>query len=134
VGLRRNFLSNAVKFTPAGGQVTVSLERDGVRHLVELHGGMVGATSRGRWLGATFTVTFPLASSHKESSEVNRYRQAEAGETPQSRAVSPDNLRDLRMLVADDKPDARDLCNLMLTSYGAEVRTRASAAEIRNIW
>jgi signal transduction histidine kinase len=32
-----------------------------VRHLVELHGGRVEATSRGEGLGSTFTVTLPLA-------------------------------------------------------------------------
>jgi len=35
----------------------------------------------------------------------------------------------LRVLVADDEPDARALFGLTLTSYGAEVRDCASAAE-----
>jgi signal transduction histidine kinase len=30
------------------------------RHLVELHGGVIEATSEGEGRGATFTVTFPL--------------------------------------------------------------------------
>jgi signal transduction histidine kinase len=30
------------------------------RHLVELHGGMIEASSEGEGRGATFTVTFPL--------------------------------------------------------------------------
>ena len=33
-----------------------------VRHLVELHGGTVSATSPGKGLGSTFTVSLPLFS------------------------------------------------------------------------
>jgi signal transduction histidine kinase len=33
------------------------------RHLVELHGGLIDATSAGEGRGATFTVTFPLRES-----------------------------------------------------------------------
>jgi CheY-like chemotaxis protein len=94
-----------------------------------MHGGTVAAASRGRGQGATFTVTLPLAASHKKSSEAGRDRQTGAGEIPQSHAQSPWRLRDLRVLVADDEPDARDLFGLTLTSYGAEVRACASAAE-----
>jgi PAS domain S-box-containing protein len=100
-----------------------------VRHLVELHGGTVSAASRGRGQGATFAVTLPLTASRKESGEAGRDRQAGAGEIPQNHAPSPDHLRDLRVLVADDEPDARDLFSLTLTSYGAEVMACASAAE-----
>jgi CheY-like chemotaxis protein len=35
--------------------------------------------------------------------------------------------------VVDDEPDARDLLNEMLTNYGAEVKTCASAAEALRI-
>jgi PAS domain S-box-containing protein len=100
-----------------------------VRHLVEMHGGTVSAASRGRGQGATFTATLPLADRRKEWSGPGRGRLAGAGEIPQSHAPSPDRLRDLRVLVVDDEPDARDLLGLMLTSHGAEVRACASAAE-----
>jgi two-component system CheB/CheR fusion protein len=104
-----------------------------VRHLVEAHGGTVSATSRGRGQGATFTVTLPLARHRKESSEVGRDRLAGAGEVPQSRAPLPDHLRDLRVLVVEDEPDARNLLSLMLMSYEAEVRDCASAADALRI-
>jgi CheY-like chemotaxis protein/anti-sigma regulatory factor (Ser/Thr protein kinase) len=100
-----------------------------VRHLVELHGGTVGAASPGKGRGATFTVTLPLAPLREEASEVGRDRQADAGEIPRDSAMAPDRLRDLRVLAVDDEPDARDLLSKMLTNYGAEVKTCASAAE-----
>jgi PAS domain S-box-containing protein len=100
-----------------------------VRHLVESHGGTVSAASRGRGQGSTFTVTLPLAGGRKEWGAAWRSRLAGAGEIPQSLSQLPDCLRDLRVLVIDDEPDARELLGLMLTSQGAEVRACASAAE-----
>jgi hypothetical protein len=78
-------------------------------------------------------VTLPLAAPSKESSEAARDRLAGAGEIPQSHAPSPWRLRDLRVLLVDDEPDARNLLGLILTSYEAEVRDCASAAEALQI-
>jgi CheY-like chemotaxis protein len=100
-----------------------------VRHLVELHGGTVSAASRGRGQGATFTVAIPLASPRKELRGAGRGHRAGAGEIPQSHSPSADHLRDLRVLVVDDEPEARNLLGLILMSYEAEVRDCASAAE-----
>jgi two-component system, chemotaxis family, CheB/CheR fusion protein len=104
-----------------------------VRHLVELHGGTVSAASRGRGQGATFTVTLPLAASRKEIGEVARAQPAGAGEIPQRGVPSPDLLCDLRVLLVDDEEDARNLLGLILTSYEAEVRECASAADALRI-
>jgi two-component system, chemotaxis family, CheB/CheR fusion protein len=104
-----------------------------VRHLVELHGGTVSAASRGRGQGATFTVKLPLAASRKETGEVARAQPAGAGEIPQRSAPSPDLLCDLRVLLVDDEEDARYLLGLILTSYEAEVRECASAADALRI-
>lgn len=62
---------------------------------------------------------------------------AGAGGIPQSQALSPDCLRNLRVLVVDDELAARDLISLAFRSYGAEVRDCASATEalqILNEW
>jgi PAS domain S-box-containing protein len=104
-----------------------------VRHLVELHGGTVSAASRGRGQGATFTVTLPLAASRKETGEVARPQPAGAGEIRQRSAPSHDLLCDLRVLLVDDEEDARNLLGLILTSYDAEVRECASAADALRI-
>jgi CheY-like chemotaxis protein len=100
-----------------------------VRHLVELHGGTVGAASSGKGQGATFIVTLPIATHREEAGEVERARPAVIGEIPRDDVISPGYLRDLRVLVVDDEPDARDLLSEMLTDYGAEVKACASAAE-----
>jgi CheY-like chemotaxis protein len=104
-----------------------------VRHVTESHGGTVSAASRGRGQGATFTVTIPLAVTCQEASEAASDHLTDAGELPQSQAPAPDRLRDLRVLVVDDDPDARDLFSLTLTSHGAEVRSCASAFEALQI-
>ncbi|MFH7026504.1 MAG: PAS domain S-box protein [Heteroscytonema crispum UTEX LB 1556] len=86
-----------------------------VRHLVELHGGTVRATSPGIGQGATFTVKLPLFSSPSP---------------PQLNSPTLSvSLNGLRILVVDDEPDARELLNVALQQYGAEVKTVASAQE-----
>ncbi len=104
-----------------------------VRHLVESHGGTVSAASRGKGQGATFIVTLPLTPASEGSSEVERGRSAEAGEIPQSCPPSSDLLCNLRVLLVEDDPEARNLIGLILMSYEAEVRDCSSAAEALRI-
>jgi len=97
-----------------------------VRHLVELHGGSVGAYSAGVGRGSSFTVTLPLAAALKEPARSRLLQQNAAGGL---RADVPQALTGLRVLAVDDEPDARDMLTALLRELGAEIRTCASAAE-----
>ena len=99
-----------------------------VRHLVELHGGSVEASSPGPGKGASFRVRIPLAAPAPRSEDRDRPR------TEAVRQVSPDPgrpppLDGLRVLVVDDEPDARRLLETVLTRCQAEVETAGSVAE-----
>ena len=85
-----------------------------VRHLVELHGGTVTASSEGPGRGATFVVALPVPS----VAAAELLDPAAAPRTPR--------LRGVRVLVVDDDGDARDLLNAVLTGDGARVVIAAS--------
>jgi PAS domain S-box-containing protein len=97
-----------------------------VRQLVELHGGTVTAESPGEGAGTTFKVTLPLMSVHHELSDVRRTRPLIESHILTDRQPS---LNDLRVLVVDDEPDARELVTAVLTGRGAEVVAVGSAGE-----
>ena len=95
------------------------------RHLVELHGGEIGAESEGTGRGSTFTVKLPLAAVHSKGVErVARLGAADAG--GQRQLASLDGLR---VLVVDDEPDVRDLVATILRQSGAAVTAVRSASE-----
>ncbi|MBD2435656.1 response regulator [Nostoc sp. FACHB-110] len=89
-----------------------------VRHLVELHGGTVKATSLGEDKGATFTVTLPLIATVPKVEEVI---------TP---VVIAGDLSNLKILVVDDDEDIRELLLTILEQYGATAKIVASAQEV----
>jgi CheY-like chemotaxis protein len=93
-----------------------------VRHLVELHGGTVTAESLGEGLGATFTITMPLAAIQTEDS-------AEPGSDQPEKAATTRPLEGLRVLVVEDESDARELLSLTLKFSGAQVVAVTSARE-----
>jgi PAS domain S-box-containing protein len=97
-----------------------------VRHLVELHGGTVGAASPGEGQGATFTVTLPVKAVREEMSDLERAAMGAGYLGSTTKAIRLDGLR---VMVVDDEAEARDLLTVMLTLYGAEVIACASAAE-----
>ena len=89
-----------------------------VRQLVEAHGGTIVADSPGKGLGATFTVQLPLLNVEPENNQT--------GSLPQQIF----DLTGIRVLAVDDELDTRELFTALLTQYGAEVLTVASAAEV----
>lgn len=163
-----NLLSNASKFTPAGGTVGIRVVQDEtyatieisdtgpgiapeflphvferfrqadgsttrthgglglglaiVRHLVELHGGVIGVENLTSGSGAVFTVKLPLPSTELSL------------ETPPTTGVFEDtvttiDLAGVSILVVEDDLDALDLITIDLAEHGAKVRGVASAAE-----
>ena len=88
-----------------------------VRHLVELHGGTVIATSEGENRGATFTVKLPMMA----TASIDDHHSNQ----PDRRM----NLNGIQALVVDDEPDSRDFTAFVLEQAGAQVKTTASAGE-----
>jgi PAS domain S-box-containing protein len=98
-----------------------------VRQLVELHGGTVTAESSGVGAGTTFKVMLPLMSVHHEPSDAEEMTRPLIESHPvDDRQTS---LDDLRVLIVDDEPDARELIAAVLAGRGAEVISVGSAVE-----
>lgn len=85
-----------------------------VRGLVEMQGGSVQAHSEGAGRGSEFVVRLPLV--------------AQEAATPDRRAPAAEPLR-LRVLVADDHPDAAQTLAVLLEVMGHEVRVAADGEE-----
>lgn len=92
-----------------------------VRHIVELHGGKVAATSQGMNQGSTFTITLPIVAQMPPTLEERERARAGDSNAP---GVA---LNDLRVLVVDDEADARELVAAVLTGAGAVVETASSS-------
>ncbi|HEX2544426.1 MAG TPA: GAF domain-containing protein [Ramlibacter sp.] len=155
-----NLLANAVKFTPAGGEVRLVLDAVGdeveitvsdngvgirpeflpylfdrfrqadgsttrrfgglglglsiVKHILEAHGATVAAASAGEGQGSTFRVRLPTLAG------------ASAGREPAQDAAA-ESLAGIRVLVADDDTDAREMLQRVLQDCGASVAIAGSA-------
>ena len=95
-----------------------------VRHLVELHGGSILASSGGTDQGSTFRVRLPVMIVHTEAAPERLARRAA---TPAAAGDLP-RLDDLRILAVDDDADARNLIAETLEPAGARVSTADSVA------
>ncbi len=85
-----------------------------VKHIVELHGGIVEARSDGPGRGSTFTVRLPAVDGSRDF-------------VP-TRARASEDLRGMRVLVVEDDEDARMLLRFTLERCGARVTDVASAS------
>jgi PAS domain S-box-containing protein len=88
-----------------------------VRHLVELQGGKVSATSPGVGRGATFTVTLPIVPARM----VTRQAHEDHGQGARCDGI--------RVLVVDDEADGREVVARFLQAAGAIVQVAASVSE-----
>jgi signal transduction histidine kinase/CheY-like chemotaxis protein len=96
-----------------------------VKHLVELHGGVVAAQSAGAGQGATFVVKLPLSIAELPAGSTPRAHPTAAAQL----ATGGTRLDGLRVLVVDDDPDALDLASAILGQAGATVRITSSAPD-----
>ena len=100
-----------------------------VRHLVELHGGTVRATSAGEGRGTTFTVVLPVRAGRRAAAEepASPLRVSAVAAATPARA-----LEGLRVLLVDDAEDTRELLDAVLVQQGAVVTAAASVADARD--
>ena len=95
-----------------------------VKHLVEMHGGSIEARSEGLDRGSTFTLHLPLTA--VQADEANAYpRMAMSAVAKEAVSIRLDGVR---VVVADDEADARELVRRLLWQIGAEVFTAPSTA------
>lgn len=132
-GIDPQFLPNVFdRFRQADSSITrqkggLGLGLAIARHLIELHGGTIQASSDGEGRGATFTIQLPVMAIQRDEDSAERmYPRLETAREPGY--LRPD-LVGVRVLVVDDEPDTRVLLKVALAQYGAEVKSAASAPE-----
>jgi PAS domain S-box-containing protein len=97
-----------------------------VRHLVELHGGSVHASSAGEGMGASFMVNLPVTIFRPEATDIERVHPTVSDTAP---LLDAPRLDGVKVLIVDDEVDARDLLATLLRQSGAEVMTAVSVQE-----
>lgn len=90
------------------------------RHLTELHGGTVTASSPGLGRGASFEVKLPF---------MNTPSTEPINPQPSLEPVQPHRFSGINVIVVDDEVDSLDILTLILEQEGAEVTPVASANE-----
>ncbi|HSE97247.1 MAG TPA: ATP-binding protein, partial [Blastocatellia bacterium] len=134
IGIKRDFLPQVFdRFLQADGSYTrahggLGLGLSIVRHLVEMHGGEMSASSPGEGAGATFTVRLP----HADIDRIVAYQRDELLSQPTMFSGEPSfesfpRLDDHGILVVDDEPDTRELLTAILSQCGAQVKAAASS-------
>lgn len=94
-----------------------------VRHLTEMHGGTIAATSPGVNSGSTFTVTLPV---HALAPSPEPHPVAEV--TPRMFEDGPD-LTGVSLLLVEDEPDAREFIRRLLNDYNVTTTGVGSVVE-----
>ena len=127
-GIAPEFLPHVFeRFRQADGSTTRTHQGLGlglaiVRHLVELHGGVISAENLDSRPGAQFTVKLPLPSTDLTV-------EAPRDTSPSEDVVTEIDLAGVRILVVEDDLDALDLLTIDLAEHGAKVRGVGSAVE-----
>jgi CheY-like chemotaxis protein len=93
-----------------------------VKNLVEMHGGVITADSRGEGCGAVFTVMLPsLALEIDAASRVQNEEQGLQG--------SDSDITGCRILIVEDDRDSREMLAVLLNAHHAETMTAADAVD-----
>jgi PAS domain S-box-containing protein len=92
------------------------------RHLIEMHGGTIGAESPGEEQGAIFTVKLPLI---KDGATIKDDTKTDSS----TALVASSPLIGLQVLIVDDNADSRDFFSFVLEDFGAIVTTVGSGDE-----
>lgn len=141
-GIPPDFLPNIFeRFRQADGTITrahggLGLGLSIVRHIVEMHGGQIRASSEGQGQGATFTVQLPLAAEAAFPAQLPSATPTPAQPTPKGDRPthsSSEDLADLKILVVDDEADARELMMALLAESGAKPTVVSSAQEAMDV-
>jgi CheY-like chemotaxis protein len=128
-GIAPDFLPHVFeRFRQADGSTTrthggLGLGLAIVRHLVELHGGLIAAENGTVRSGAVFTVKLPMS-----GGELNFMAPVVVPAFAEHH-VTDDDLANLRILVVEDEIDALDLLGIDLREHGAIVTGVPSASE-----
>jgi len=126
-GIAPEFLPQVFdRFRQADGRITrehggLGLGLSIARHLIELHGGTISASSPGEGLGATFRFRLPLLQVRND--------EGDADDDSATRDPRPAMLSGLRVVVVDDDEDSRAVVSAVLERAGASVSTASSADE-----
>ncbi|MFN2531410.1 MAG: PAS domain S-box protein, partial [Pyrinomonadaceae bacterium] len=126
-GIAEEFLPHVFeRFRQADGSTTrthggLGLGLAIVRHLVELHGGLIFAKNRTDGTGALFKVQLPLPSGELRLDSLPMH----GANTNESN--EPVDLKEVSVLVVEDENDALDLITMELAGHGARVQGTTDA-------
>ena len=122
----------ATVFEPVHPDTTGPMRRRGrlalglsiARHVIQLHGGDIVATSAGPDQGSTFTVRLPVLAADEHAGLRASQGGAMSGQKSGNR-----RLEDVRVLVVDSDAHASEALQAVMRSRGAELRIARSAQQ-----
>jgi PAS domain S-box-containing protein len=136
MGIKPEFIPYVFdRFTQA--DTTITRSRGGlgmglaiVKSLVEVHGGIVSASSEGEGKGATFVMKLPVSAVRTEERHPSPTRKPVLANRLKERS----ELVGIKILVVDDEPDTSELLRFMFNETGAIVQTAGSAQEALQVF